>query len=168
MDTSAIASAIQSVYACIELVKTGLGAKEAAAIQRAQFDLMNRLSELVCELAKAKDAQADLQDALREAKARLARRKQFAAQKKRYRLQEIGPQTYAYVLKPEAAGEEPAHCCCPRCFDEEKRAILQKARDDHHLTWLKCPHCGAEYAIPRQDAPEPEVMARKPGRFDSF
>lgn len=156
-----ITAAIQGVNASIDLVKTGLGAKEAAAVMRVEADLLYRLTDVIGQLAQAKDAQAALQDELREAKAAIRRRKEFAAQRKRYALRQIGPQTYAYCLKPEAAGDEPPHCVCPRCFDDGIRAILQKARDDYRTTWLKCLHCGAEFAVAREEAPTPSVIERR-------
>lgn len=122
----------------------------------------------VFALAQAKDAQAALQEALREQKERVRRVKQFAAQRKRYTLQQIGPQTYAYALNPEAAGDEPPHYCCPRCFEEGIRAILQKARDDYRTTWLKCLHCGAEFAIPRDNPPQPALVARRSSAWSDF
>lgn len=159
--TQSITAAIQGVNASIDLVKAGLGAKEASAVMRVEADLLYRLTDVISQLAQAKDAQAALQDELREAKARIRRAKEFAAQRKRYALRQLGAQTYAYCLKPEAALDEPPHCVCPRCFQEGIRAILQKARDDYRATWLKCLHCGAEFAIPREDAPTPAVIQRR-------
>ena len=123
---------------------SGLGGLKAAfdlAKGLKDIDDRARRNEAVIELQDkiltAQRAQSDLVERIHELEKQLASFEQWNAEKEKYELKEIYPETFAYVIKEDARGTEPSHLICAACYQGCKKSILQKSSGVH----LTCPEC---------------------------
>lgn len=71
--------------------------------------------------------------------------KDWSSERERYQLTATAPSdgSMVYMLKPAMRGTEPPHWLCTRCFDDGKKAILQKQKSDGSFSIYGCPSCKA-------------------------
>ena len=133
----------------------GVGALKAA------FDLAKGLKDLddaarrnaaVIELQEkilgAQTAQAALIERIGELEKKVASFEAWDAQKQRYQLKDFGGSTFAYELKPEEVGGEPAHRICPNCYQQKHTSILQfQFRTGGGQDKYGCPACKTEFDL---------------------
>lgn len=81
---------------------------------------------------------------VRDLEKQVADFEQWAAEKIRYQLTEVTPKTFAYTLKPEAAGAEPPHWICAACYQSGKKSILQGIESASFGWSYKCHACRSE------------------------
>ena len=123
------------------------GAANTVAIARAALEVRD-FTASAAALAKANHAMIDLQQRMLDLQAAYARLQQENAElrarlhtmadaRDRYRLAEIAPGVFVMqsIAVPHAV--EPPHYACQPCFDQGRRAVLQK----RHGRW-ECPACG--------------------------
>lgn len=94
--------------------------KEILAAQSAQFSLVEQISTLKTEMAKLET---------------------WDTQKKKYELKTLGWGAFAYMLKPEARGTQPAHWVCTNCFSQEMISIIQYMHTKGSAPGFACPSC---------------------------
>jgi hypothetical protein len=139
---------------------------EGISVLKAAFDLAKGLKDLtdtarrnaaIIELQEkiltAQTAQSDAIDIVRMLEEKVASFETWEAEKKRYELKEFGRGAFAYALKPDAQGTEPAHQICPTCYESRRKSILQIVPGNNARTALgirpiyRCPACKTEVAI---------------------
>ena len=145
---------------------TGLGLLKTA------FDLAKGLKDIddaarrnaaVIELQEkilgAQSAQAALVERVHELEAKVTSFEKWEAEKQRYQLKDFGGGTFAYALKADKAGGEPAHCICPNCYQKGHKSILQiKGRNAFKQDMAKCAACETTFDLgPRQ---QPDMSPR--------
>ena len=104
--------------------------KEILAAQQAQSTLINRVGELEQEVTHLKD---------------------FAADKKRYQLANIGNGVVALALKQAMSNGEPMHYLCADCAAKGQKSYLQPHLRGSHYNQYKCNGCGFEIGIDKGD-----------------
>ena len=79
-------------------------------------------------------------DALKKEVAHL---KAWDVEKEKYKLHEIAPSVFTYILKEEAHAGEPIHQICPNCYTDGKKSILQKQITGGLAALIEynCPKC---------------------------
>jgi hypothetical protein len=98
--------------------------------------------ELQDKILTAQAAQSELVDRVRELEDEVARLKNWEADKDNYRLVEVGPGAFAYVIKSEAQGSNPEYLICSTCFENGKRSVLQAIPGIGVLDGVRsCPAC---------------------------
>ena len=122
----------------------GLGAlKTAFDMEKGLKDLDNAVArnaaviELQENILAAQQAHAALIKRIDDLEKEVAGFEKWDAEKEKYDLKEIYPQNYAYAIKANARGTEPAHLICATCYENRKKTILQKSSGVH----LSCPVC---------------------------
>jgi hypothetical protein len=88
----------------------------------------------------------------------------FQSQANRYALVRTELGSLVYELKPGHADDQPAHCICATCYEQQIKSILQPVA---HNT-LSCRQCGGQFFKP--DGQGSGIMVgpvRRPG-FDGF
>lgn len=93
-------------------------------------------------------------------KAEIEKHNAWNEEVKRYVLREVLPRNYAYILRPEAQGQEPLHLVCPTCFAQGKKRIMQQC----DLLRSICPECKTTI----QDKPSPPIEAYSTSRYNPF
>lgn len=101
--------------------------------QQTQSALIERVSELEKEVVRLKDWEAD---------------------KKRYKLTEIGPGVIALALQESMRNGEPLHKICADCAANGKKFYLQAHISGPYLDRFKCNGCGFEIDINKGDPPQ--------------
>jgi hypothetical protein len=129
-------------------VVAGLGAvKTAFDIAKGLKDIDNATArnaaviDLQEKLLTAQAAQSALVERIRELEAEKTKLEKWEAEKGRYQLQKLPPGVFVYSLKNESAGGEPPHRLCSKCYQHNKKSILQESGNDY----MKCHECGSEY-----------------------
>lgn len=110
---------------------------DAGATQKLVSDLLDRLIRLQTEQLTMQQELLGLQKAEKQ-------RSRFEAQRHRYALTKTELGSLVYALKPTEAGDEPPHCLCASCFDDEVKSILQPVG---HNTF-ECRHCRVTIYMP--------------------
>jgi hypothetical protein len=112
--------------------------------------------ELQEKILSAQQAQSALVEHIRELEHKVVGFENWEAQKKRYALTDFGGNTFAYVLKQEAANGEPPHRLCPNCYEKRQKAILQfefVSSVSGREKW-KCGTCDKEFEFGHRRPPQ--------------
>jgi hypothetical protein len=96
-------------------------------------------------------AQTEMAEEIRQLKAHMAELEAWDTEKEQYELQEIYPRSFAYAVKESARGAKPPHLICPKCYQDRKAYILQKADATH----LFCPSCNTRIRFQDRSYPAP-------------
>ena len=105
--------------------------------------------ELQEKILAAREQQSALAERVGDLEAQVAEFEAWDAEKQRYELKEFKSGQFAYPLKAEVAGGEPAHMLCANCYSKNQKSILQtEVRDPgrHEVTF--CQNCGNELFSP--------------------
>jgi hypothetical protein len=101
----------------------------------------------------AQTREATLLDRVSQLEKEMARFEAWDAEKQRYELKDFGAGAFAYSLKANARGGEPAHQICPTCYENRRKSILQIVPGNNARTALgiravhRCPVCKTEVAL---------------------
>jgi len=144
----------------------GFSLTEGIGILKTAFDIAKGLKDIndtarrnaaVIELQEkilsAQASQSDLVQYVRSLEEEVASFETWDTEKQRYELKEFGPGAFAYALKADASGTEPAHQICPTCYENRRKSILQIVPGNNARTTLgirpvhRCPVCKTEVAI---------------------
>jgi hypothetical protein len=100
---------------------------------------------------QANSAHSNLIDRVRQLGAQIAQMETWSAEKQRYELNALSPGAFAYALKADASGTEPAHYICQNCYETRKKSILQfkpSAMVEVGIpSTFNCKACKAEIAV---------------------
>lgn len=141
VDIGTIASAVGSLNAAAQIAKGMLSLHDMQAVQGKVIELQGVILAAQSSALAAQSDQLSLLEEIRGLKAKMAELETWNAEKQRYKLERLPPGCFVYALKPNMANGEPIHRLCAKCFQHEKKAILQ----EHHAGFFKCIECQSEY-----------------------
>jgi hypothetical protein len=146
-DPLTISGAIASLKTAGEIAGAFVGLRDQAIIQTKVIELQTVILAAQQSALSAQGEQFALLEEKRDLEAQIAHLEAWGREKERYQLQEIGRGSFAYVLKPDAHGSEPAHMICPNCYQHGRKSLLQ-ATDALALRQRvhRCPACRTEVA----------------------
>ncbi|MGR5447114.1 hypothetical protein ACPV47_19620 [Vibrio jasicida] len=145
MDLVAIQGAISSLKTAVDISKSFSEMKSEADIQSKVIALQTALLEAQSSALSATAAQFELQERIRELEARLEERDDWSLTRNKYSL--VTPwriPSQVYALKESESNGEPAHFICINCFSNEKKSLLNAAKDKGGFIQLVCPSCHAK------------------------
>ena len=122
--------------------------------------------ELQEKILAAQAQQATLIEQVSTLEEEVTRLKAWDADKQRYELKEFAPGQFAYALKPEASGGEPAHQLCANCYNRGEKAILQSEMRNpgrHKVTF--CQNCGTDLFSPETGGRVGQPVVRTGGTW---
>ncbi len=67
----------------------------------------------------------------------------WAAEKQRYKLQELESGAFVYRLQEEKQNSEPIHDLCAQCYQQSIKSILQFIGHKNGFQNFSCNHCGS-------------------------
>jgi hypothetical protein len=121
--------------------------------------------ELQEKILSAQSEQADLIEIAGALKARVAELEAWDADKKRYRLTDLGAGMTAYTLKEHMENGEPTHYLCAACYNEGHKSIMQtETRSPGRCQVLVCHRCGSDLYLSGMRDPAHTGMKRDPRR----
>jgi hypothetical protein len=140
--TSEIFAGLSAIKAAFDIAK---GLKDIDNATRRNAAII----ELQEKLLIAQTTQSSLTERIRELEEKVTSFETWDAEKHRYELKRFGG-GFAYVLKVEAQGAEPAHQLCPNCYARGNKSFLAKVPSNQARmalgigTVYRCSECGAE------------------------
>jgi hypothetical protein len=110
--------------------------------------------ELQEKILTAQQAQSALLEHVGSLEKQVASFEKWDAEKEKYSLQEIYAGCFAYAIKEEARGTQPAHLICAQCYEDRRKSVLQRADSVH----LGCPICKTR--LKYKDASQVTIRSR--------
>jgi uncharacterized small protein (DUF1192 family) len=119
----------------------------------------SKLNETVIELQRlilaaqsdalaAQSDQFEMIERVRSLEEEIARLKAWDAEKENYRMVEVGPGAYAYVIKSEVQGTGPEYLICTTCYENSKKSVLQTVPTIGIRAGVQiCPTCKTEVGV---------------------
>lgn len=138
-----ITGALSSLKAISELVTTVAKGKTDDAVKEKAIELNQVIASLQSTIFSLHTQCQQLRDEKEAIKKELMDMRNWEQEASRYELTELCPGVLVYSIKPEAQGTEPPHQLCPNCYQNRRKAILQKAFQDTEGTVFKCHDCGS-------------------------
>jgi len=121
--------------------------------------------ELQEKILSAQSEQAELIETVGKLRGRVAELEAWDADKKRYKLTDLGRGMTAYSLAAGMENGEPPHQLCAACYNEGHKSIMQKeTRNPGRCVVLVCHRCGSELYLTGMRDPDHHVMKRQPRR----
>jgi DNA repair exonuclease SbcCD ATPase subunit len=167
VDMSAIGIVSTSLNTAINIVKAMQGVRDATLIDGKVFELQRAILDTQQNVFAANEERATLIEHVRALEKEISDLRQWDTEKNKYELKlmdAIG--VYAYSRKPIPGDAEPHHLICAKCYQDDKKSILQAT---HHLSMRKrvhvCPLCKTEIAFGHTP---PERPARATTEYDPF
>ena len=84
----------------------------------------------------------------------VARFEDWDSEKQRYQLTDFGSGTFAYSLKTDQVGQEPAHRICANCYQKREKSILQFDVRANGRDHYDCPSCGTKFMFGELNPPQ--------------
>lgn len=142
-----------------EVVVHGLKAASTIAKELLSLDISREVSAKAVEMnaaileaqhsaIAAQTRQMELADRVRQLEEDVVQLKDWDVQKKDYELKNLDGTSFAYVLKDDVETSEPPHWLCQPCFEDKKKAVLQRTEKNREgrATW-GCPICKADIRV---------------------
>lgn len=147
VDISAIGSALASLKAAKDIAEAMIGLRDAAAFQQKQIEFQSKIIDANNAAFAAQEERSTMLDRIRELEAKVAKFEAWEAEKQRYKLHELPPGVFVYVLKPEMAAGEPPHRLCAACLNSGKKAILQSHGTSEGIEGIHCDVCKGHWNV---------------------
>ena len=147
-------AAIGSIKAAMDIVKGAAGLKSETEINLAVIDIQRALLEAQSAAFDDRERHSAQQRRVSELEAELAKVHQWEDEKARYQLTECATGTLIYVLKADCAKGEPEHRLCVKCFDEDRKSVLQVENRHGGGESVRCHHCNVKMVL----SPFPKVQ----------
>jgi hypothetical protein len=117
--------------------------------------------ELQEKILSAQADQTELAETVGALKARVAELEAWDADKKRYKLTDLGSGMTAYSLKAGRENGEPPHHLCAACYNEGHKSIMQtETRSPGRCKVLVCHRCGSDLYLSGMRDPDHHAMKR--------
>ena len=126
IDAGSISALTVSLKTAAEITKAMIGLRDATMIQAKIIELQTVILSAQGAALSAQSDQFSLLERVRELEKEVANMKAWDREKKKYELSEVYPGAFAYTLKPQARGAEPAHWICAACYQHGRKSLLQE------------------------------------------
>ncbi len=140
-------AAIGSIKVAMDIAKGASGLKSETEINLAVIDIQRALLDAQSAAFDDRERHAELQRRVAELESQLDQVQQWEAEKARYKLTESVTGSLIYVLKPDSANDDPDHRLCVKCFNEDRKSVLQVVRRDSGGESVQCHHCNIKMTL---------------------
>jgi hypothetical protein len=128
VDVSAIAGALASLNAAVNITKAMKDLRDWSIVQSKVIELQSTILEAQSGLFAANEERSALIEKIRQLEKQVADLEAWNSEKERYALTDVGGGNVAYLPKPSMRGTGPAHYMCANCYEQRKKSILQHAQ----------------------------------------
>ena len=101
----------------------------------------------------ANEERSALIEKVRELEKQMTHMEAWEAEKRRYKMVDVGDGNVAYIVKPAMRGTEPPHYICANCYQQRKPSILAHMHTHGMGDLLTCPLCKTKNLISRNYKP---------------
>jgi hypothetical protein len=136
----------------VDIVKSFLPSGKANKNKLDDSSLNKALIDAQSAILAMQDLYAALLDEKQELKKKVAQLEAWDEEKEDYELRELAPGVLAFAYAPKGESTQPFHWLCEKCFQENKKAILQS---QNQLTqpMMRCSACRTVYHLPPPPPP---------------
>lgn len=143
-----VGAVLGSIKAAKDIAEAMVGLRDAAAFQAKAIELHSKIIDAQVSALSANEERSALVKTIADLEKEVARLKAWGAEKERYELTNVGRGVFAYAPKSSMNGPGPFHLLCARCYQHDKKSILQattrlEMRERVHF----CPECKTEFAF---------------------
>lgn len=146
-DISLATSLISSFSAAQNIAKAMLELKTISEVQGKVVELQSVIMSAQSSALAAQAEQSALAQRVAELEREIAEIKAWETERQRYELKALEPGVFAYALKRDAAGSEPAHWICSRCYNSGSKSILQNSGGTWGITEHVCHLCSSKIRV---------------------
>ena len=125
MAVASISAALSSVKTLYDLTKAMVSRRDIAAFEGKMIEFQAKILDTQADLLAAQEERSSFLTRISDLEKEVADLKTWETEKQRYELKDFDWGVFAYRLKPEAQGSEPAHLLCANCFQHGRKSILQ-------------------------------------------
>jgi hypothetical protein len=169
-DMSTIAEAVAPLKTAGEIVKNLRGLKDSGTSASKISELYGVILAAQGSALSAQASQLSLLQTVRNLEEKISEFETWDREKTRYQLTEVNlgrGSVFAYALKPDAAGSDPIHLLCAKCFEHRVKSPLQATpKLERGLRVHFCPECKTELAFSNVKEPPPRNMHES--EYDPF
>jgi len=141
-DMALIQGAVTGLKTAADIAKGFLNLHTMAEVQGKVIDLQSAILTAQSSALAAQSDQFSMIQEIRDLKEEIARIKAWEETKQRYALHQVRPGIFVYALKDFSKGTEPPHWICTKCYEDKRKAVLQKGGEimirTHKLVCLAC------------------------------
>jgi len=164
MDPFTLATGIKTT---LDIAKTVKDITKDAELKVKTSELYDEIIKVQSGIIEVQAEHSKLQQDNHDLTQKLNSIETWEKEKEKYILKEICEKVFVFERKASEQGEEPIHWLCARCFNQNKKSILQlklKANNGYHYM---CHSCGREICDFSKEIPmEPGITYTNP--FDRF
>lgn len=147
-DANPITKTLSTLQSAYSLAKSIADLEEAHAIKVQIGELLTQILSAQESALRSQERESALARQVHELEQHIIQMETWETEKERYQLTNFGGDTFAHLLKPEMANNEPAHRICAACFENDKKSILQShGRNAYSQDRYFCPVCKTEFTF---------------------
>lgn len=140
MPITELTSLIAGIKGTIDLAKGLKSAYDAHTITQSQTEILERLLNLQIDALALQDKHSTLINEKDDLSKKLMEYERWSETESQYELKEITPGVFVRSYKTSNQSQQPNHWLCTKCWEDKKKAILQK----HHTGAYECQRCGGK------------------------
>jgi hypothetical protein len=157
-DMTTITEAVGALKTAGEIASTLKNLLKRDSVAATSHEAEDKITELYGIIMSAQGSalaaysgQLSLLQTVQELEKRISDFETWDREKTRYEMKDVNPgrgSVIVYALKPDAAGAEPFHLICAKCYQHRKKSILQATQELRtRLRVHVCPECKADFAF---------------------
>jgi hypothetical protein len=142
-DMGMISAAIASLRLASDMAKTAVSLRDFTKLNETVIELQRVILAAQSDALAAQSDQFTLLQRINDLEKEIARLEEWNTEKTKYELTELRAGVFAYAIKEDARGSEPAHKICPNCYSHGHKSILQNVKVAlGRVDKFVCPDCG--------------------------
>lgn len=142
-DMSLIQNAVLGLQTAANIAKGLVHLNSMADVQLKVIDLQTSILSAQSSALAAQSDQFAMIERIHNLETEVAEIKAWEEEKQRYQMATPWEGFFVYALKESGKGTEPPHWICEHCYQEGRKAILQKRPNPNKPMFkiMKCSHC---------------------------
>lgn len=159
MDIGSIVTAASSIKAVADIAKTLSELKSISEVKTVAIELQSKILAAQSDALAAQSEQASMVQKISELIKEIAAIKAWEVDKHRYKLHSPWEGSVVYGLVESMSNSEPPHWICTKCYEDERKSILNPRRKENSSIYIfVCPVCKSEIHSPFHNAAQAEYV----------
>jgi hypothetical protein len=149
-----VSAALSGIKVSFDMLKNAVSLKSDTKINEAVIEIQKALLTAQSAAFEDRERLAAQQVRIAELEAKLSEIDRWEKDKARYQLTETATGALVYALKQNCANGDPDHKLCVKCFNEDRKSVLQVVSRHGGGERVKCLHCNVKQEL----SPFPKVV----------
>jgi hypothetical protein len=153
VDVTVIGGIVSGLNGTLNLAKAFSDLRDLTQVQQKTIELQRSILDVQQAAMSAQQSQNELLEEIKNLKEQIKASDDWNAEASRYELKDYGDQTFAFELRVDQAQGQPIHKLCPKCFNLNKKSILQFSHTaSTSQQSYQCNECQNNYLLGRRVA----------------